>query len=309
MNGVYIRKKPMGFLPIPTINGMMTTPQQGGYLSKKGVLSVFSPKFKGFILNKLTPVLLSMIKVLAVSYVLILVLMYFFQRNLLYFPTPPNTDVNEQTISFTHQGETLNGWVLNPGKQNAILYFGGNAEKVEKNTRLFNDKLADHSVYLINYRGYGQSTGEPTEQSLFADALYIYDQLKTKHQTISAMGRSLGTGVASHLAANRAIHRLVLVTPFDSITNVAQGTYWFLPVSMLIKDKYASWQLAGKITAKTLVFIAAADQVVPPAHAKNLVSHFTSGQVQSITIKEARHGDISYYPQFKWALVDFLTKT
>ncbi len=260
-------------------------------------------------MNKLTPALLSILKVLVVSYVLILVLMYFFQRHLLYFPTPPNTEVKEQTISFTHQGETLNGWVLNPGKPDAIVYYGGNAERVEKNISLFKDKLATHTVYLINYRGYGQSTGEPTEEGLFTDALFIYDQLKTKHQTISAVGRSLGTGVASYLAANRIIDKLVLITPFDSITNVAQGTYWFLPVSLLIKDKFASWQLADKITANTLVFIAEADQVVPPEHAKNLLNHFTREQVQSITIKAARHGDISFYPQFKWALVDFLSKT
>lgn len=246
--------------------------------------------------------IISVIKAVVLCYVIILLLMYFFQRSLLYFPPPPPSSVNEQPITFKSEGQQLNGWVINPGQSNAIIYFGGNAEGIEQNATLFNEKLPNDTVYLIQYRGYGSSSGKPTEQALFSDALFIYDQIQAKYDTISTIGRSLGTGVATYLATSRTIANLVLITPFDSIVNVAQNAYPFLPVGLLMKDKYESWRRADKVTARTLVFIAGKDQIVPPIHAKKLLSHFTDTQASELTISDASHNDISTYPEYGTAL-------
>ena len=148
--------------------------------------------------------LIKIIATLAIAYLSVIVIFFFAQRNLLYFPTPAAQDVSEQPISFSHQGQSLNGWVLNPGQKNALIYFGGNAESIEQNISLLKTIAHHYSINLVNYRGYGQSSGQPTEQNLFADALFIYDQVKPKHQQVSAIGRSLGSGVAVHLAASAA---------------------------------------------------------------------------------------------------------
>ena len=248
-------------------------------------------------------------------YCAVCVLMYIMQRSLLYFPTAPAVNISEKAVTF-HNGEvSLQGWVLNPGHSKAIVYFAGNAEQIEHNIAFFKRNFADISVYLVNYRGYGNSSGQPTEAGLFSDALAIYDQIKTHHPDITVMGRSLGTAVATYLAANRAVSHLILVTPFDSIVNVAQQNYPLLPVSLLLKDKYESWKLTKQINSQTstkvLIVIAELDRIVPPAHAKQLLSHFNEGKtdgnsISVATITGAQHNNIAAYPAYLQAISTFL---
>lgn len=133
-----------------------------------------------------------MFTLIALLYFGVLIGMAVFQRHLQYFPThDPASNLAERTMTFNHQGESLKGWILNPGKPQAIIYFGGNAEQISQNAPLFNDILSNYSVYLINYRGYGDSSGLATEKSLFDDALNIYDQIQSQYHSIAAIGRSL----------------------------------------------------------------------------------------------------------------------
>ncbi|MFT4929988.1 MAG: pimeloyl-ACP methyl ester carboxylesterase [Phenylobacterium sp.] len=257
--------------------------------------------------------MVAILKLAIASYFAVVVFMYLMQSSLLYFPTEPVENIDEQTLEFNNEEVTLRGWVINPGQAKAILYYGGNGEEIDRNVRLFKRKFADYSVYLVNYRGYGRSTGKPTEAGLFSDALAIYDQIKANHKsansTISAIGRSLGTGVATYVAANRPISHLVLVTPYDSIANVAQQKYPLLPVSWLLTDKYESWRLTEQISAKTLVLIAEFDQIVPPEHGEKLVSHFTrhpQSDITKVIIAEAKHNDISAYSEYSKTIARFL---
>ena len=121
-------------------------------------------------------------------------LLYIFQRDFLYYPTPKiNHEFEEQQFSIGD--ELLNVIVLNKGKEEAILYFGGNGESVVGNASTFNQIFSNYTVYLVNYRAYGGSTGKPTEAFLYSDAQYIYDAISTKHKKISVIGRSLGTEI------------------------------------------------------------------------------------------------------------------
>ena len=92
----------------------------------------------------------------------------------------------------------------------------------------------------MDYRGYGFSTGVSTEATLYRDALKLYDSVKSKHTRISLGGRSLGTAVATYVAAYREVSKLALITPFDSIVNVAQGKYPVYPVHLLLHDTFDS---------------------------------------------------------------------
>ncbi len=207
-------------------------------------------------------------------YVAVCSWLYFSQRSMLYFPTPAIADVQAEAFELQNDGLKLRGWVVNPGKQRAMIYFGGNAEAVEYNADVFKTTLPDVTVYLLPYRSYGGNPGELTEANVYSDALKLYDQIKSRHGSISALGRSLGSGVATYLASERKIDKLVLVTPYDSMVNVAKVHYPAFPVSFIIKDRYESWRRAPQINSKVLVMIAGMDEIIPRTSTDNLLRHF-----------------------------------
>lgn len=245
-------------------------------------------------------VLLTMVLV----YLMFCLLLYFMQRNFMYFPTPANSMVTAKKVGFSNEGLTLNGWIVNPNQPKALLYYGGNAEAVELNIPFFEKVLPDFSVYLIPYRGYGESEGSPTEQGLYSDALAIYDQLASKHASISLMGRSLGSAVASHLAARRDIAKLILVTPFDSIEHIAQSVYWMFPAKLMVKDKYNAIANVEQINTPPLIIIGENDQVIPRQHSEQLAAAFADKQ--TVIISGAGHNDISFFAEFADAISAYL---
>ncbi len=243
--------------------------------------------------------------VLLICYICASLLLYLYQRNFLYFPTP-NYDHSFERFSLASEGETLNIIVLNKGNTKALIYFGGNAEAVVSNADEFATHFPNTTTYLVNYRGYGGSTGRPTEAGLYADALAVYDHIKSEHAEISVAGRSLGSGVATYLAANRPIENVALITPYDSILNIAKANYALFPVSLLLKDKYDSASRANTIQSKVLVIAAENDVVIPMSHTQKLIDAFNDDQVQVKVIKNTGHNDVSNDPEYFQTISDFL---
>ena len=235
-------------------------------------------------------------------YVLGAFLLYVLQRNLLYFPSPEYQH-NLPTIELLNQQQLLKIAVLNPGQSKAIIYFGGNAESVVFNEVPFIEHFPTHTVYLVNYRGYGGSSGEPTELGLFSDALAIYDSVQDQHNSVSAFGRSLGSGVATYLASERDIDALALITPYDSIVSVASKRFPFYPVALLMRDKYDSVERAPKVSAKVLIIMAQLDRVIPNWHSVKLQEAFLEEQLTVVSIEGADHNNVSlsseYFPALK----------
>lgn len=218
-------------------------------------------------------------------------LLFIKQRDFMYFPTPDVSHGYEEEV-FINEGESINVVVLNEKSKKAILYFGGNGEAVERNAEKFIATFPDHSIYLVKYRGYGGSSGHPQEQAIYSDALHIFDQIKSRHESASVIGRSLGSGVATLLATKREIDKLVLVTPFDSAENVAKKRYPFYPISLLLKDKYDSLSRAELIKVPTLVIIAENDRVIEQEHSYRLAEKITSTQVTVELFKNTGHNSI-----------------
>ena len=154
------------------------------------------------------------------------------------------------------------------------------------------------SLYLPHYRGYGGSAGSPSEAALFADALAVYDMVRNTHDDIAVMGRSLGSGVATYLAAHRSVSRLVLVTPFDSLATVAAGHYPFFPVRLLLRDRFDSAFWAARVEAPTLLLAAGRDRIVSPESSERLLAAFRPGVASLKVVAEAGHNDISLFPAF-----------
>ncbi len=231
--------------------------------------------------------------------------LYFSQRSMMYFPTPAIAGVQAQAFELQNDGLQLNGWVVNPGKQRAMIYFGGNGEAVEYNAELFRATLPDVTVYLLPYRSYGGNPGEVTEENLYRDALKLYDQIKSRHDSVNALGRSLGSGVATYLASKRKIDKLILVTPFDSIVNVAQGHYPAFPVKLLVKDRYESWRRASDINSDVLVMIAGSDEIIPRTSTDNLIRHFKQ-KPKVIVFENTGHNTVSDSDDYDRAVSGFI---
>jgi uncharacterized protein len=194
-----------------------------------------------------------------------------------------------------------------PGaRDRALIYFGGNGDDVAANIAPFAAAFPGVTIYLVNYRGYGGSTGTPSEAALLADAETVFDRVHAEHERVAVLGRSLGSGVAVHLAAVREVSKLALVTPYDSILKIAQRRLPFVPVSWLLKDTFDSVASAPRVRAPVLALLAELDSSIPREHSERLVAAFAPGQVTVLTIAGTDHNSISESPEYGRALGAFL---
>jgi len=249
--------------------------------------------------------LLSIISAFILIYLLAMSLLYLFQRTLLFPVVSEVIGVERDTIVFTNKGIDLHGWVLNQGQRKAIIYFGGNAEEISSNINVFEAALQEYSIYLVDYRGYGKSEGSPTEEGLFSDAIFIYDQIKSEYASISVIGRSLGSGVAVYLGTSRDIEKLLLLTPYDSIAEVAQSHYPMFPTRHLVLDKFESINRAEDITVPVLIVAAEFDSVVPNIHTNKLLEKLINSDVTFQMVKHVKHGNIEKSNEYRTALQNF----
>jgi len=242
---------------------------------------------------------------LLIGYVGTGLFLYLNQRSFLYFPTP-NISTPYTQMTLHNERETINIIVLNKGHENAILYFGGNAESMAQSSAEIARQFPAFTVYLMDYRGYGGSTGEASEEGLYSDALKLYDTIKPRHNRISIGGRSLGSGIATYVAAHREVSKLALITPFDSIINVAQEMYPIFPISFLLHDTYDSLSRIKEIKAKTFIVIAQNDNVITRERTQQLIDAFNADQLQVMTIQNRGHMDISSDATYYKMMQDFI---
>ena len=228
------------------------------------------------------------------------------QRSHIYFPTGESDAAGAEAVWLDSHGERIKLWsVARPGRK-ALVYFGGNAEDVAWSVGPLSEALPDRSLYLVNYRGYGGSSGRPSEEGLGNDALAVYDHVATSHDDIALMGRSLGSGIAMRLASRRRVERLVLVTPYDSLVALARKYYRYLPVSLLLRDRYDSVALAPSVDAPVLVIVAGEDEIIPRERSEALAEAFSPGQAAVTVIPQAGHNSLDLVPEYLGTVRRFL---
>lgn len=249
--------------------------------------------------------LLILALLIATAYLSLCAWLYLTQRSQIYFPAPEVNPPGAQSIRLASGDATLKIWVVQRPGPRALVYFGGNAEDVSGNLPAFTSSLPGYSLYLVNYRGYGGSTGSPSESALVADANAIYDHLRERYSEISVMGRSLGTGVAVQLAAAREVRRLVLVTPYDSLARVAGARFPMFPVELLMRDRYDSASWVRAVRAPVLAIIAGNDEIIPRANSTALVSEFPKSQIRVALLEGATHNSVDQDPGYLRAVRDF----
>jgi uncharacterized protein len=211
------------------------------------------------------------------AYALLALGIAFNQRSLIYKPDPRritpveagHVGVEVWQIS-TPDGETLTAWyaAARPGRP-TLLYFHGNAGWVElRSERLTELTDRGYGVLMPSMRGYGGSTGQASETAAVADALLVYDALRDsgiEASTIILFGESLGTGIATQLAAARTVSGLVLDSPYTGMVDLAQLRYPWLPVRLLLADRYETVKHIKSLNAPLLILHGEADMLVPIA--------------------------------------------
>jgi pimeloyl-ACP methyl ester carboxylesterase len=234
----------------------------------------------------------------AVVYIALCAALFTFQRSLIYYPQPRTVAAPGTTVALPVEGTEVLASVRAHNGPNALIYFGGNAEDVSRSLPTLSDAFPNHAIYLLHYRGYGGSSGTPSEAAIQQDALVLFDQVHARHANTAVVGRSLGTGVAVRLASRRPVSRLVLVSPFNSLQELAARQFPYFPVRWLLTDKYESWRYAPRITAPTLILAAEHDEVIPRASTEQLYRRFAAGVAVLEVIHDTGHNTISESPMY-----------
>lgn len=240
------------------------------------------------------------ILLIGLAYAAICGMLFLSQRSYIYFPTARNAAVpffilhrrDAEIVISTNERES----------DRAILYFGGNAEDVSRSIALLGRAFPGAAIYAMHYRSYGGSTGTPSERALVADGIALFDRIAEAHPDISIVGRSLGSGIAVQVAASRPIDRLVLVTPYNSIAELAAEQFRFFPIRLILQDKYETWRYANQVRAPATFIVAANDQVIPGASSRKLAEAFPAGTVNFVIIPGADHNTVSDFPEYFAAL-------
>ena len=266
---------------------------------------------------------------IAMLYAALCVLMFFQQRRLMYFPQMTRVEAGQTNFSLQQEDATLRGWQSHPGQPaagtggaggeggmqapatDAVIYLGGNAERVEQVVPLLRQWLPAHSVYALAYRGYGASDGTPTGADLERDAAALFDAVQQRHPQgrITVVGRSLGSGVAAAVAAQRQPARLVLITPFDSMIATVRDHYGWLPVGLLLRDRYPSDERLQHYGGPLLVLRAGRDALVLPARTDALEQALANRKGPAVEVANfaaADHIDILEAPGLATRLRSFV---
>ena len=214
-------------------------------------------------------------QIIILLYILILIFLYFYQRNLLYHPKENNyfgdqllvniekvkikTDDNIELLSWFHKKDLQ--------KYKTVLFFHGNAGSLENRIHKLNHfNKMDVNFLIIAWRGFSGNKGKPSEEGLYEDGRSSINWLVEKggkEENIVIYGESLGTGIATHLSQNKNFAGVVLETPFTSMTDAAKTFYPYIPVNLLLKDKFDNKSKIQNIKVPILIMHGEADQIVP----------------------------------------------
>lgn len=239
------------------------------------------------------------------GYLGLLALMYVAQRSLMYVPEtlrtlPADADFAqaEEIVLTASDGVKILAWHVPPkDSQPVVLYFQGNGGALQHRVPRFKPLVADGTGLLaLSYRGYGGSTGSPSESGFIADAIALYDYAAARYPAsrIVFWGESIGGGVAIALAAQKPAAALILEAPFSSAADVGARTYPFAPVRLLMKDQFRSDLRIPNVKAPLLILHGAADRTVPIALGEKLFS-LANEPKRFVRFPRGGHNDLDDY--------------
>ena len=219
---------------------------------------------------------------IVVAYFVVVVFVYFYQRNLLYHPSENNYQNDEVKFDYEEvyievENEIrLKSWLINKDFKNlkTLLIFHGNAGDLSNRIYKLNElNKLQINILLISWRGFSGNKGSPTEKNLYKDAEAAINWLNKKdvsNNQIILYGESLGTGIAVEMAKKNDFNSIILESPFTSIENSAKIYYPYLPVKYLLKDRYDTISKIKMVDSPIMIMHGEKDDVVPFSMGKEL---------------------------------------
>lgn len=265
--------------------------------------------------------LLDVLIPVAVVYACVLGLVFVFQSRLVYYPqigravtvTPQAYGLAFESVELaTEDGEKLHAWwVPAAGARGTVLMFHGNAGNISHRLDyLLMFSRLGYSTLIMDYRGYGNSTGSPTEEGTYRDALaawrYLTEKRGVRPADIVVFGESLGGAVASWLAARHRPRALVLASTFTSVTDLGAQVYWLLPVRLLSRFRYDNFANLKAIRSPVLIAHSRDDDIVPFAHGQKLFDAASEPKQFLETRGGHNEGLIFVHEEWVRTLADFL---
>ena len=245
------------------------------------------------------------------AYIGVCALLWAFQEKLIFHPrpvrlTPPNPPA--EPVDIARADVVLRGWVVNArSKGPLVVYFGGNAEEVSWNIPNWAERNA--TTVLMNYRGFGDSTGRPGESALRGDAVAVTDWARTRYpdRPLVLFGQSLGSGIAVLTASVVNPDALILISPYRSVENIARRTVPFVPVRALLRHRFNAEGAAAEVP-RTLVLASERDEVIGFKENKAMIEAIDAGTGGPIEVRTFRlfHNQFFGHPPVWQAVDEFL---
>lgn len=254
----------------------------------------------------------------AIAYALFCGMLFMFQERLIFFPQhdPPGTryafDLPVEEVWIPVEGARLHAlWFRVPEPQGVVLYLHGNAGSLRSWGAVGPDLAArGYDVLIVDYRGYGQSTGQISgEAQLHADMATVYTWVLERYpeQQVVLYGRSLGSGLATRLAAERTPRLLILESPFYSLEALARQQFPFVP-PFLLRYPLRTWSWIGAVRAPVVIIHGTADEVVPFADGERLAAAVRT-PLRFVAVSGGGHNDLAVFPVYDEALDEALGPT
>jgi fermentation-respiration switch protein FrsA (DUF1100 family) len=225
-----------------------------------------------------------MLKVLVAGlacYLLLVLVAYLMQARMLYLSGVPGRSLDHTPADIgaeyrdefieTADGVRLHGWYVRGDSDRVLLFFHGNAGNVSHRLESIRQFLQlGLSVFIIDYRGYGQSEGRTTEQGIYRDAeaawRYLTEIGNTPRERIIVFGRSMGASAAAYLAARHRPLALIIESSFTSVPDIAKEYYPWLPVRWLSRLRHSAEDFVREVESPVLVMHSRDDEIVPVRH-------------------------------------------
>lgn len=254
---------------------------------------------------------------LIIIYVMISTSLYLLQEKLIFLPTPL---AQEFVFGFEHNFEEVfltakDSAVINAlhfkveRPKGVVLYFHGNAGNLSRwgeITGVFVEH--DYDVFVMDYRTYGKSAGDLSEEALYSDAQLCFDYVRQFYEPsdISIYGRSLGTGMATHLASQNNAKQLILETPFYSLPDVAKHRFPVFPVKKLMNYQFPSHEYIKRVDYPITIFHGTGDKVIPYVSGERLFESISHNKKTFVTVKNGGHNnliDFASYTEILWQIL------
>lgn len=266
-------------------------------------------------LKKPRNIFLQLISLIILVYLFVIIFLFFYQRSLLYHPNENNYSGNNLSAEIqkvkikTSDNLELLGWFHEKDleKFKTIIFFHGNAGTLENRIYKLNRlKDLDVNFLIIAWRGFSGNQGEPTENNLYEDGRSAVRWIKNygvEDENIVLYGESLGTGIATEIAQNNNFAGVILETPFTSMVDAAKKFYPYIPVKLLLRDKYENIKKIKNIRSPILVMHGEADQIVPFAMGQKIFqeannpkfSYFTKNDDHMMEFDEKLIGQLNLF--------------